>query len=176
MDADWRKRVKELFLAACKRRPELRSEYLDEACGDDPELRREVESLLIEHGRQGAEAVPILEPSSPSSEPAGESSSDPRVGSTIGRYRIVGVVGKGGMGTVYEAEDPDLRRTVALKILPPAVAGDSKRLERFKREARSVAALSHPNVVTLHSVEEEGNIHFLTMELVHGEPLDRLTS
>jgi serine/threonine protein kinase len=166
-------RVKELFLAACERRPEERQSYLDEACGDDDELRHEIESLLIEHDRQSAEAGP---PGSPpaSPEPADDPPSDPLVGRTLGRYRILGVVGKGGMGTVYEAEDPDLRRKVALKVLPAAVAGDPKRLERFKREARSVAALSHPNVVTLHSVEEEGDTHFLTMELVQGEPLDRL--
>jgi hypothetical protein len=173
MDAGWRKRVKELFLAARERRPEERQVYLDEACGEDAELRHELESLLIEHDRQGGEARP---PDSPPAapEPADAPARDPLVGRTLGRYRILGVVGKGGMGTVYEAEDPELRRTVALKILPPAVARDPKRLERFKREARSVAALSHPNVVTLHSVEEEGEIHFLTMELVHGEPLDRL--
>ena len=170
MDAEWRSRVKELFLAARGRRPEERPGYLDEACGDDAELRREVESLLIEHDRQGGEAG--APPDSPPAAPG--SADDPLIGGTLGRYRILRLVGRRGMGAVYEAEDPELRRKVALKVLPPAVAGDPKRLERFKREARAVAALSHPNVVTLHSVEEEGDIHFLTMELVQGEPLDRL--
>jgi serine/threonine-protein kinase len=174
MDADWRSRVKELFQAARERRPEERSAYLAEACGDNAELRRELESLLIEHDRQGT-AAPAPADSSPAArERAEKPPGDPLVGATLGRYRILGVVGKGGMGTVYEAEDPELRRKVALKVLPPAVAGDPKRLERFKREARSAAALSHPNVVTLHSVEEEGDTHFLTMELVGGETLDRL--
>jgi hypothetical protein len=161
MDADWRGRVKELFMAARKRRPEERADYLDEACGEDAELRRELESLLIEHGRQSGEGE-AEQGAVATSEPA----EDPLVGGTLGRYRILSVVGKGGMGTVYEAEDPELRRTVALKVLPPTVARDPKRLERFKREARSVAALSHPNVVTLHSVEEAGDTHFFTMELV----------
>ena len=112
-------------------RPEERADYLAEACDDDDELRREIESLLIEDDRQGGDGEAEAAPAA-TSEPA----EDPLVGGTLGRYRILGVVGKGGMGTVYEAEDPELRRTVALKILPPAVAGDPKRLERFKREAR----------------------------------------
>ncbi len=173
MDAERRSRVKELFVAVRGRRLEERADYLAEACGDDAELRREVESLLIEHDRQGKHGEAEPEPAAASA-PASDRRDDPLLGATLGRYRILGVVGKGGMGTVYEAEDPELRRKVALKVLPPAVARDPNRLERFKREARSVAALSHPNVVTLFSVEEESDSHFLTMELVKGEPLDRL--
>jgi serine/threonine protein kinase/tetratricopeptide (TPR) repeat protein len=75
---------------------------------------------------------------------------------------------------VYEAEDPELKRRVALKVLTPKLATDEKFLSRFKREAQTVAALSHPNVVTLYSVEESEGTHFLTMELVRGEPLHHL--
>jgi eukaryotic-like serine/threonine-protein kinase len=78
------------------------------------------------------------------------------------------------MGEVYRATDMKLGRDVALKILPPDVAGDPERSARFQREARAVAALNHPNVVTLYSVEESGSVHFLTMELIEGQPLDRL--
>jgi serine/threonine protein kinase/tetratricopeptide (TPR) repeat protein len=78
------------------------------------------------------------------------------------------------MGTVYEAEDPELQRRVAIKVLRPDLAANPRSLKRFKREARAVAALNHPNVVTLHSFEEDGNIHFLTMELVKGVPLSQL--
>jgi len=78
------------------------------------------------------------------------------------------------MGEVYRATDTKLGRQVALKVLPPNVAGDPERLARFQREARAVAALNHPNVVTLYSVEEFEGIHFLTMELVEGHSLDRL--
>ncbi len=170
MDSSWRSRLKELFLVARERRPEERRAYLDEVCGDDVELRRELESLLIEHDRQSSETGPGSPPAQQQPDPA----PDPLVGGTLGRYRILGLVGRGGMGAVYEAEDPELRRRVALKVLPPAVARDPRRLARFRREARSAAALSHPNVVTLHSVEEDGGTHFLTMELVDGEPLDRL--
>jgi len=78
------------------------------------------------------------------------------------------------MGEVYRAQDTKLGRDVALKVLPPNVAGDPERLARFEREARAVAALNHPNVVTLYSVEESEGVHFLTMELIEGQPLDQL--
>jgi serine/threonine protein kinase/tetratricopeptide (TPR) repeat protein len=78
------------------------------------------------------------------------------------------------MGEVYRATDMKLGREVALKILPPAVASDPERLARFQREARAVAALNHPNVVTLYSVEESDGVHFLTMELIEGQSLDRM--
>ena len=78
------------------------------------------------------------------------------------------------MGEVFRATDTKLGREVALKVLPQSVANDPERLARFQREARSVAALNHPNVVTLYSVEESAGIHFLTMELIEGESLDRL--
>ena len=76
------------------------------------------------------------------------------------------------MGEVYRARDARLQRQVALKILPPALAGDPVHVERFRREARAVAALTHPNVVTIHTVEEAEGIHFLTMELIEGRSLD----
>jgi eukaryotic-like serine/threonine-protein kinase len=96
------------------------------------------------------------------------------VGRTLAHYLIHTAIGAGGMGEVYRATDMKLGRDVALKILPPDVASDPERLVRFQREARAVAALNHPNVVTLYSVEESDNVHFLTMELIEGQPLDRL--
>jgi serine/threonine protein kinase/Tfp pilus assembly protein PilF len=88
-------------------------------------------------------------------------------------YRILESLGKGGMGEVYLAEDTKLDRRVALKVLPPEVAGDSERRARFEREARSIAALNHPNIVTVHSVESAEGVHFITMEFVKGEPLSQ---
>ncbi len=97
------------------------------------------------------------------------------IGQTLGHYRILGKLGSGGMGEVYEAEDTRLGRRIALKVLPAAVSSNASRRERFEREAKAVAALNHPGIVTIHSVEQAGGTHFFTMELVDGAPLgDRL--
>ena len=96
------------------------------------------------------------------------------IGQTLSRYKITGMLGEGGMGVVYRAEDPELGREVALKLLPAEMADNPKRLERFRREAKAVAAINHPNIVTIHSIESVETTHFLTMELVEGESLDHL--
>ncbi len=96
------------------------------------------------------------------------------VGTSIGHYHIVESLGKGGMGEVYAAEDTRLGRRVALKVLSRGLAMDADRRERFEREARAVAALNHPNIVTIYSVEEADGVPFLTLELVEGRTLDAL--
>jgi serine/threonine protein kinase/Flp pilus assembly protein TadD len=93
------------------------------------------------------------------------------IGKTLSHYRILEQLGAGGMGEVFRAEDMTLRRHVALKVLPPEVADSQERLLRFQREAESLAALDHPNIVTIFSVEAADGIHFLTMQLVEGETL-----
>src|SRR5688500_14057749 len=95
-------------------------------------------------------------------------------GSRLGSYEILALLGKGGMGEVWRARDSRLGRDVAIKVLPQGLAADPDRLARFEREARSVAALNHPNIVTIYSIEEAGGVRFLTMELVEGEALDQL--
>ncbi len=95
-------------------------------------------------------------------------------GTRLGPYEIVALLGAGGMGEVYRARDTRLGREVALKVLPEAFAGDAHRLARFEAEARTVAALTHPNIVVLHSIEEAAGVRFLTMELVEGTTLDAL--
>jgi non-specific serine/threonine protein kinase len=89
----------------------------------------------------------------------------------IGPYRILGELGRGGMGVVYSAEDPRLRRRVAIKTLPEGLSWDPARRARFEREAQLLAAMNHPNIATIHSLEEADGVHFLTMELVEGETL-----
>jgi len=96
------------------------------------------------------------------------------IGETLARYKIVDKLGEGGMGEVYLAEDTELDRKVALKMLPTEMAGDPERLERFRREAKAVAALNHPNIVTIYSIEESDGTQFLTMEHVEGESLDQM--
>ncbi len=93
---------------------------------------------------------------------------------TISHYKILDILGEGGMGTVYLAEDTNLGREVALKMLPAETASDPDRLERFRREAQAVASLNHPNIVTIHSIEESPAGHFITMELVTGKGLDQI--
>ena len=94
-------------------------------------------------------------------------------GTVLGHYRILRLVGEGGMGAVYEAEDQKLGRRVALKILPPELVDQTDRRTRFEREARAIAALQHPNIVTLHAIEEADGHLFLVMELVQGKPLSQ---
>ena len=95
-------------------------------------------------------------------------------GTKLGAYDIQSPLGAGGMGEVYRATDTKLGRDVALKVLPAEMAQDAERLARFRREAKVLAQLDHPNIVTIYSVEESDGVHFLTMQLVEGLPLDRL--
>src|ERR1044071_737802 len=92
-------------------------------------------------------------------------------GTRLGPYEIVGPLGAGGMGEVYRATDTKLKRQVALKVLPPAVASDPERLARFRREAEVLAALNHPNVAAIYGLEDAGGSTALVMELVEGPTL-----
>ncbi len=96
------------------------------------------------------------------------------IGKTLNHFTIISRLGKGGMGEVYVAEDSRLKRKIALKVLPEEMSNDPERLERFQREAEAIAALNHPNVVVIHSVEESEGVRFLTMELVEGKPLSEI--
>ncbi len=96
------------------------------------------------------------------------------IGRTLAHYRITAAIGAGGMGEVYRATDTKLGRDVALKVLPAEMASSPERLERFRREAKALAALDHPGIVTIFSVEEADAVHFLTMQLVEGQSLDHL--
>src|SRR5271163_4704595 len=95
-------------------------------------------------------------------------------GKKLGPYEIQSSLGAGGMGEVYRSTDTKLGRDIALKVLLSVMSAYPERLARFRREAKALAQLDHPNIVTIHSVEECDGVHFLTMQLVEGVPLDRL--
>src|SRR6202166_1223557 len=94
-----------------------------------------------------------------------------KTGTTLGQYEIVGAMGAGGMGEVYQAHDTKLGRDVAIKVLPEGFAHEAERLSRFQREAKMLAALNHPNIATIHGLEQSGSTSYLVMELVSGETL-----
>jgi eukaryotic-like serine/threonine-protein kinase len=165
MQVDRWKKIEELFQAAMAQPAEKRLEFLDRACGDDPWLRKEVQSLLDVTPAAGS----FLEGSPVSSmvEPP------PALirGQKLGNFEIVEAIGRGGMGEVYRARDSKLGRDVALKVLPEAFAGDQDRMARFHREARVLASLNHPHISNIHVLEETGEVGALVMELVEGPTL-----
>jgi serine/threonine protein kinase len=92
-------------------------------------------------------------------------------GTRLGVYDITALIGEGGMGQVYRASDTKLKRQVAIKVLPPAIAADADRLARFQREAEVLASLNHPNIAAIYGFENEGDAHALVLELVEGQTL-----
>src|SRR5439155_19841049 len=93
------------------------------------------------------------------------------VGQRLGSYQVACLLGKGGMGEVYRAHDTKLQRDVAIKVVPKAFADDPDRLGRFRREAQVLASLNHPNIATIHGLEQSDGVNYLVMELVAGETL-----
>jgi serine/threonine protein kinase len=156
MTGDW-ERIKETFLAASELSPEMRAAYLDQACGGDHKLRQAVDELLQWSAEPAEFKSPIR--------------TRDLTGQTIGRYRILGKLGQGGMGVVYKAEDSFLGRTVVLKFLMPEVMADSEFRERFLHEAKAAAAFDHPNICTLYGIEEFEGATFLVMAYIGGKTL-----
>jgi eukaryotic-like serine/threonine-protein kinase len=168
----WRA-IDELLEAALERRPEERAAFLAETCADDEELRREVETLLAAHDRASSFMVaPALEVAAKA---LGQGQAALPAGSTLNHYRVLSLLGAGGMGAVYLAQDTRLGRKVALKLLPPQSTADADCVWRFRQEARAASALNHPNIVTIYDIgqapAESGGAHFIAAEFVDGQTL-----
>ena len=139
------------------------------ACGGDEALRRDVESLLAqERSAEGFLSGPALAVAAKVMRDAPRAS---MIGTQLGGYQILSLLGTGGMGEVYRARDTTLGRDVAIKVLPAFFANDPDRLARLAREARLLAALNHPHIATIHGLEEADGVRALVMELVEGPTL-----
>ena len=158
--------ISQIFHLASEKISAERAIYLDEACGGDAELRREIEMLLA----AGDERDSFID-----SPKVGLTSlvNQPRLKASekIGSFKIVKMLGAGGMGEVYLARDLRLNRQVALKILPPNSSIDPNANKRFLREAQSAAALEHPHICTIHEIGEENGFSYIVMQYVEGETL-----
>jgi Tol biopolymer transport system component len=162
----WR-RVEEIFHAALERVPESRKAFLSAACKEYPEILQQVELLLAKEEQAGS----FLEQPAMNDFTAATTVAGSLLGRQFGPYRIVCLLGAGGMGEVYRARDSKLGRDVAIKILTDEFACNPERLARFRREARTLASLNHPNIAAIYGMEEFGETDVLVLELVEGKIL-----
>jgi serine/threonine protein kinase/Tol biopolymer transport system component len=165
-------KIKELFQAALEQKPEERAAFLGEVCAGDEDLRKEVESLVASDEQTGSFIdSPAYESNSSS---LTDTQSVPLAGRQISSYKILSLLGRGGMGEVYLAQDTRLGRKVALKLLPASSTRDEGRLRRFQQEARAVSALNHPNILTIYEIGQVDNQRFIATEFIEGETLRKL--
>src|SRR5262245_12802326 len=173
MDAKRWEQIKEIYDRALDLRGDEREGFLAEACAGDDDLRHEVESLLAAHDDAGT----FLQ--SPAVEVAAReifanevSYPAPQlIGRELANYRIVSLLGRGGMGEVYLAEDKRLRRKVALKMLPAQFTNNAERVRRFEREASAASATNHPNILTIYEIGQVDGAHYIVTEFIDGQTL-----
>src|SRR5215813_1647443 len=165
--------IKEVYDRALDLRGDEREDFLAEACAGDDDLRREVESLLAAHDDAGqflqSPAVEVA-----AREIVADEVSPPApqlIGRELANYRIISLLGRGGMGEVYLAEDKRLRRKIALKLLPSDFTNNAERVRRFEREASAASATNHPNILTIHEIGEAEDAHYIVSEFVEGHTL-----
>ncbi|MDQ4122909.1 MAG: protein kinase [Acidobacteriota bacterium] len=165
MNREEYQRVKEIFQTALELAPAKRGAYLAAACAGNSALREEVESLLASFESKFLEKTAVREVAELI---VGASLV---VGQKVRRYTILKRLGEGGMGEVFLAEDEELKRPVALKVLHSQTAADRERVRRFVVEARAASALNHPNILTIYEIGESGGVRFIVSEFIKGETL-----
>jgi serine/threonine protein kinase len=163
-------RIEKLYHEAREYAPGERIAFLEQACADDVSLRHQVQALLAEDA--GIESFLELPALPAMTSVLGEHPDPSLIGRQIGSYKILSLLGTGGMGEVYRAIDAKLGREVAFKVLPAAFARDPERFARFRREARLLASLNHSNIAAIHGMEECDSLCYLIMELVPGKTLE----
>lgn len=162
----WRK-IEELFNAAIELDNDQRNAYLNEACPDES-IRTEVLKLLAADDKVSTLHSPVA---GWSVQLAEERKASLPPGHLIGHYQIERELGRGGMGEVYLAQDLQLNRKVAIKVLPQHLTNDAERVRRFQNEARAASALNHPNIVTIHEIGNAEGLPFIVTEFIEGETL-----
>jgi serine/threonine protein kinase len=169
------RQIGDVYGSALELEPHDREAFLDKACAGDDDLRSEVESLLASNQNakdfiSGSALETIAVDLARNQEIAG-------AGQRLGHYVIHSLLGSGGMAEVYQAEDENLHRRVALKVLPSAFAQDVDSVRRFELEARAVSALNHPNIVTIYEIGRFDDRHYIATELIEGCTLrDRMAA
>ena len=164
---DRRQRVEQLFHEALALEPGARTRFLAEACATDPGLLEEVTELISAHGQPGS----FINSPAYHGLDLDDDLSDSLIGTSLGRYRIIRLIKRSGMGEVYLARDTHLPRDVALKLLPLMFTGDEKRLRRFILEAESASSLNHSNILTIYEIGHIDDVHYIATEFVDGQTL-----
>src|SRR5262245_43786433 len=173
MDANRWKKIKEVYDRALDLCGDERGDFLAGACAGDDDLRREVESLLAAHDDAGTFLQsPAVEVAAREIVVDEDTSPPPQlIGRELANYRIVSLLGRGGMGEVYLAEGKRLRRKVALKLLPARFTNDAERVRRFEREAKAASTTNHPNILTIYEIGQADGLRFIATEFVDGVTL-----
>ena len=180
MKPDRRSQIDWILEGALKLSPGQRAAFVEQECASDKSMREEVDSLLSAYQKAGRflEAPALMDPEC--RQQIGrlfQSALKLEAGKKLGCYQVLRLLGSGGMGEVYLAEDTRLGRKVALKVLPKQLTWDPNRLHRFRQDARAASALNHPNIITIFDIDETEDTYFIVMEFIDGETLrQRITA